>query len=408
MNQKIVSECLNQSIKNLQENIGEFGLNAAASRDLESRSKNYTSLFPRDIGVSAIGILASDNKELIKGLKLSLETLVNAQSELGQFPFYYQPEKKFIRWWNPGVIDSTLWWAIAFLLYYQKTNDTVFFEKYKNALEKAFVWLTYQDTNHDMLLEQGEASDWADEMPRQGIVLYSNTLWYWLITLRIEVEGKKELSHLKSKVYEAFNTILWIHKMKDNNVDYMPDNEYIREHTFSKGIIEYTNAQAVYLPYYLGFVSHKSYEMRCDVLGNILACFVGLADKEKSNRITDFILRSGINLPYPVKALYPPIYPGEQDWVNYMSKGRQNYPWQYHNGGIWPFIGGFWVMWLTQYDKNLAREELEKLALANQLNDGEFNEYLHGQLGTPMGIPYQSWNMGMFIAAYHAVENTVK
>jgi hypothetical protein len=65
-------------------------------------------------------------------------------------------------------------------------------------------------------------------------------------------------------------------------------------------------------------------------------------------------------------------------------------------------------MWLTQYDKNLAREELEKLALANQLNDGEFNEYLHGQLGTPMGIPYQSWNMGMFIAAYHAVENTVK
>ena len=99
----------------------------------------------------------------------------------------------------------------------------------------------------------------------------------------------------------------------------------------------------------------------------------------------------------------PPIYPGEDDWADYMIKGRQNYPHQYHNGGIWPFIGGFWVMWLAKFDKDLARVELEKLALANSLNDWEFNEYLHGQMGTPMGVPYQSWNMAMFIAAHKSV-----
>lgn len=404
MNTKIIEDCLHKSIQNLKENITNYGLMAASSRDIESRSKNYTSLFPRDIGISSLGMLASGDNELIAGVKTSLETLVTSQTERGQFPFYYQPESRFVRWWNPGVIDSTLWWAISFLLYYKHTHDEVFYKKYQQNLDSAFTWLQYQDTNNDTLLEQGEASDWADEMPRQGIVLYSNALWYWLLTLRIEIENKNELLPLKTKVYEAFNTIFWVHKMKDNNVDYIPENTYIRQHTFSKGLIEYTNSQAVYLPYYLGFVSHKTFEMRCDVLGNILACIVGLADSEKSKRITDFIVRSGINMPYPVKALYPPIYPGEKDWRDYMSKGRQNYPWQYHNGGIWPFIGGFWVMWLAQSDSSVAKDELYKLAQANELNHWEFNEYLHGQLGTPMGIPYQSWNMGMFIAAVKAVK----
>ena len=55
--------------------------------------------------------------------------------------------------------------------------------------------------------------------------------------------------------------------------------------------------------------------------------------------------------------------------------------------------------------KTKAKEELCKLAQANSLNNWEFNEYLHGQLGTPMGIPYQSWNMAMYIHAYNAVKD---
>ncbi len=102
--------------------------------------------------------------------------------------------------------------------------------------------------------------------------------------------------------------------------------------------------------------------------------------------------------------MYPPIYPGESDWRPYMAKGRQNYPWQYHNGGIWPYIGGFWVGLLATIDKKAAKEQLVSLAQANALNDWEFNEYLHGQLGTPMGIPHQSWNMAMYLWAYHQTQ----
>lgn len=391
------------SIKNLINNTTPNGILAAAPNGKETESKAYTSLFSRDIGVCSLGILASGNDELMKALKSALINLTKAQSERGQFPHYFRPEENHIEWWMPDSIDGTLWWSIAVLEYVKKTGDKQFYEQLKPNLEKAFTWLTYKDSNNDYLLEQGEAADWADEMPRAGLVLYTNCLWYWLVKLKIEVEQRNDLVTLKERIYEGFNTMLWVHKLSDNNVNYVPDNEYTRNSAFSKCIIEWTNSRAVYLPYYMGYISHKSFEMRCDVYGNILACIVGLADEHKAELITDFIVRSGCNGPYPVKVLYPVINPGDPDWREYMAKGRQNYPHQYHNGSVWPYVGGFWVMWLAQFKPELAKKELVKLAEANKINDWEFNEYLQGITGDPIGIPYQSWNMGMYMAAYKSV-----
>lgn len=402
----VIKKTYELSISNLLSNSTEFGLAAANENNHESKNKSYTALFSRDIGVSTIGLLASEDEKLIQIAKKSLATLVEAQSKRGQFPFYYKPEENKIQWWTPGSIDSTLWWSIAFLSIYLITKDEEFYLKYKPNLDKAFTWLTFQDTNNDCLLEQGEASDWADEMPRHGAVLYTNALWYWLISLMNVTSKSDELAEWKVKVYEAFNTLFWVHKGRSDNSSYIPDNSYTRENRFASGLIEITNSKAVFLPYYFGYVTHKSFEMRCDVFGNLLACLVGLADENKSNLITDFMLRSGVNKPYPIKVLYPPIYPGEMDFKEFMTKGRQNYPWQYHNGGIWPFVGGFWIMWLSQQRPDMAKEELEKLAEANSLFDFEFNEYLHGQHGTPMGIPKQSWNMAMFLAAYQSAKGS--
>lgn len=400
---RLIEECYKRSLELLKNNATEYGLLAASPKSEEGKKKEYTSLFSRDIGVSCLGLFSSGDAELIAIGENSLKNLAEAQSALGQFPFFTQPDKKITQWWMPGSLDSTIWWCIAVLKHREFTGRTDFYEKYKPCLEKAFTWLQYQDTNNDGLVEQGECSDWADEMPRSGAVLYSNALWYWLVRLRVEVEGREDLKPMQDRVYEAFNTMLWVHKRNDNSLNYVPDNDYVRNNAFAPNIIEWTNTRTVFLPYYLGFVSHKTFEMRCDVYGNILACLSGAADKEKSNEITQHIIRTGTNKPFPVKVLYPPIYPGESDWRDYMAKGRQNYPWQYHNAGIWPYVGGFWVMWLAQYDKSLAEEQLYQLALANKQGDWEFNEYLHGQHGTPMGITEQSWNMGTFVAAYKAV-----
>ena len=53
-----------------------------------------------------------------------------------------------------------------------------------------------------------------------------------------------------------------------------------------------------------------------------------------------------------------------------------------------------------------ARRQLHQLARANQQGleeEWEFNEWLHGQTGLPMGYPLQAWSAGMYLFADAAV-----
>jgi glycogen debranching enzyme len=82
-----------------------------------------------------------------------------------------------------------------------------------------------------------------------------------------------------------------------------------------------------------------------------------------------------------------------------------NLPDHYHNGGIWPFIGGAWVKSIHKLGlKEIALKELYKLAKLNRLgifNIWEFNEWFHGETGRPMGKAYQAWSASEYISACH-------
>ncbi|MDI6807062.1 MAG: hypothetical protein QMD14_04635 [Candidatus Aenigmarchaeota archaeon] len=57
--------------------------------------------------------------------------------------------------------------------------------------------------------------------------------------------------------------------------------------------------------------------------------------------------------------------------------------------------------------KEMVKEELEKLAQANKIgkeSDWEFNEWLHGKTGKPMGARFQSWSVAGYIIAYESVK----
>ncbi|MCB9102445.1 MAG: glycogen debranching protein, partial [Anaerolineales bacterium] len=111
--------------------------------------------------------------------------------------------------------------------------------------------------------------------------------------------------------------------------------------------------------------------------------------------------------PYPTKAIHPPIYPSQSDWREYYRSRNLNLPHQYHNGGIWPMIGGFHVAALVRHNwLDEAERLLDLLAEANQhaINpDGGFNEWLHGQTGNPMGFEQQAWSAAMFLYAENAL-----
>ena len=89
-----------------------------------------------------------------------------------------------------------------------------------------------------------------------------------------------------------------------------------------------------------------------------------------------------------------------------MSRHRQNLPWQYHNGGVWPLIGGFWVAALAQNGRIMAaRAELVKLARSCELGGWAFREWLHGRTSAPRGMVGQSWNAAAFLMAERLVND---
>jgi glycogen debranching enzyme len=109
---------------------------------------------------------------------------------------------------------------------------------------------------------------------------------------------------------------------------------------------------------------------------------------------------------YPLAAVGNPIQTDDPLWRRYVERHGQNYPHQYHNGGIWPFIGGFWVLLLARLGlMDEARRALAELAAANREQDWQFNEWFHGESGAAMGMPGQSWNAALYVLAYQSLRD---
>jgi glycogen debranching enzyme len=158
---------------------------------------------------------------------------------------------------------------------------------------------------------------------------------------------------------------------------------------------QYLKDEQYYLPY-LGFRSIGEW---FDSFGNILAILAGVADKQRSDIILDFISRYSLDV-WPLRSLTPVVRPGDPDWRSYY--GSLNAPHHYHNGGAWPFLGGFYVAALVKAGRaEAAAVALGKLADLNQR--GQFNEWHHGETGAPMGAQDQAWSAGMYLFACECV-----
>jgi glycogen debranching enzyme len=102
------------------------------------------------------------------------------------------------------------------------------------------------------------------------------------------------------------------------------------------------------------------------------------------------------------------IQPEDPDWLPRYKKF--NMPGEYHNGGIWPFICGFYIAALVAAKRfELAEEKLSVLTglLRNSRNTSlpfGFNEWFKAQNGKPMGQDWQTWSAALFLYAAKCVE----
>ncbi len=373
---------------------------------LMASPEGYPHVWARDSVITSLGALLSPGHEYC--LSVSLRTLGSQHSELGAIPNNVSVATGRLDHTNAGSVDSNLWFIIGHALQHRAAGDVNFLREQWPTLEKALLWLRYQDSNGCGLLEVHEAADWADLLANRFNVLYDNVLWY--AALRAMAEMSRALSLdaarydcMASDVRHKIRIVLWVGE--ENKAEWGPD---CPGHTEWKHTLSQVDPVLVKRPFFLPYVAFRDCGDYCDVFGNLLAILFDVANPAQEKRILDYLHQVGIAEPYPVRVLNPVIHPGNKDWREYYRNNNLNLPEQYHNGGIWPFVGGFYVAALVKAGRMAeARHQLERLAEVNRSGveeEWEFNEWCHGRTGRPMGYPHQAWSAGMYVFAYHCVE----
>jgi glycogen debranching enzyme len=379
----LLAECRLRAIALLQRNLTPAGI-LAATVSPRAAKRGYTAIFGRDAVICALGMAVSGDPLLEREAVTGLHTLAKHQALNGQIPKFVDVEHREADFWYLGCIDSTLWWLIGIALLDALRKPRGLKRRYAKQIRLALQWLLAQEHQRFFLLQQNEASDWADIMPRSGFVLYTNALWF-------EVKRLYRVPHAR-ETRESFNGLF---------------------HPFSAGIAEYRRARLLneYVlrtarnrDLYLSFVNFSFYGDEGDTFGNALALLCGLADERHAKKIIRAMMKDRVHDPYPLQSVVRPIRRKSALWRPYMARHRQNAAWQYHNGGIWPMIGGFWILALAAHGRaREARTGLIQLAQACKLDNWGFTEWLHGKSHAPRGMRGQSWNAAAFLFAYHAV-----
>ena len=374
---------------------------------LMASPEGYPHVWARDSVITSLGAILSTGHE--NCLRVSLETLSGQQSELGAIPNNVSVATGRLDHTNAGSVDSNLWYILGHYIQHRAFGDVEFLREYWPSLDRALLWLRYQDSNGCGLLEVHEAADWADLLANRFNILYDNALWYAALRAManmaqlVGASAGPDYDAMARDVRHKMRLVLWVGQESEGEWGPSCPGHIEWKHTLSQ-----VDPVLVKRPFFLPYVAFRDFGDYCDVFGNLLSVLFGIANPAQEKRILDYLHQVGIAEPYPVRVLHPVIHPGNKDWREYYRNNNLNLPEQYHNGGIWPFVGGFYVAALVKVGRHeQAAQVLEKLAEVNRQGvegEWEFNEWCHGATGRPMGYPHQAWSAGMYVFAYRCVQ----
>ena len=342
----------------------------------------YPEPYTRDLMISLLGIAVSENTVLIESMRRVLVTLAKNQTEHGHIPSLVHDKD------DRGASDTTPLFLLAVAIFRKVQDEPDFLQ---SAAEKALTWMVYQSPADRILVAQQPTSDWRDEQWVMGYGLYVNMLVYSYLRL---FDQHKQADQIRKE-------------MRHFTISEDSNHSHIHE------------GLTIHHKSYYAFWSYKIYDSeRFDLLGNSLAILSGVASPTRAERIITWVeaaclsMRNKGELAFDLPPnFFPFIKPEDPDWrIRYE---KYNMPGEYHNGGIWPFISGFYVAALVGAKKyQLAEQKLialtEVIKISNKnLNQDlrfGFNEWLKSQNGQPMGQNWQSWSAAMYLYAAKCVE----
>lgn len=339
----------------------------------------YPEPYTRDLLISILGIAVSGNPKLMNSIRKVLETLANNQTEHGHIPSLVHNID------DRGASDTTPLFLLAVGIFRKVSGETDFLTE---AVEKALIWMEYQSPSDRYLIAQQPTSDWRDEQWVTGYGLYVNTLVYSYLRLLGYHQKADMIRYEMSRFTITGGTI---------------------HHHVHEGLV------VKHKPYY-AFWSYKIHSSeRFDLLGNSLAILSGIASPSRADEMISWIEaecvgmkeRGELTIDLPPN-FFPFIKPTDPDWHERYT--LFNNPGEYHNGGIWPFICGFYVAALVAAKRfTLAKEKLVvltnciKISKTGTVGYG-FNEWIKAQNGVPMGQDWETWSAALYLYAVKCVE----
>jgi Alkaline and neutral invertase len=338
----------------------------------------YPEPYTRDLMIVALGALVTENAELRDSLRRTLEALAETQSEHGCIASLCDvPE-------DLGASDTTPLFLIALSLYRKVARKPRFLAQ---AEQNAQRWMRYQSPGDNVIVAQQPTSDWRDEQWVEGYGLFVNTLTYAALKLHKEDARASKLKLLMSQLdVREQKSQRHVHRRLSQ-----PDKPYLSLWAYKVHTDEHF-----------------------DLLGNSLAILTGLVTPARSKQIIGWVEKEcavlrkkrllAVDLP---PCFFPYTQPGDPDW--HPRYARYNKPGDYHNGGIWPFVCGFYVAALVAAgqqrlaeQKLLALTELVRPARKAKVSFG-FNEWIKAQDGQVRGQDWQSWSAAMYLYAAECV-----
>lgn len=385
----LIEEAKEKSLDLLKELVTDKGF-IASSNDID----NYKRVFSRDGIIAGLSSIPFKDEKLLEAFKQTLLTLKKHQDETGRIPSNVSLDENKISYGTTvGRVDSSIWYVIGCCKYYFETKDTDFLEEVTDSIHNTVFYLQCIELNGRDFLYIPPGGDWADEYINEGYVLFDQVLYlialeYYYKIFRIsEHQDKKE--RLKKKI----------------EVNFFPDrknlnNEFVYQNQLFEKILEKYNPP-------IPISSFSAFGANCfyDLFAISLIFNSNLISKKKKEEIQDK-LEETYDSEIPI---YPAFYPAIDESNKYWDELNSNYifrfknkPHEYHNGGLWPVVHGFYLA----SKNNLKKEEIENFASLLKRDDYIFPEFYHGVTLEAMGTKRLGFTASGYLLAYQKFVNS--
>ncbi|MEN8816335.1 MAG: glycoside hydrolase 100 family protein [Nonlabens sp.] len=358
---------------------------------------NYKRVWSRDGVICGIAALASGDQKLIETFEKTIETLAAHQHQMGTIPSNVSFKGKNVEISYGGLagrVDAVTWFIIGVCQIAFYKNDKTYLHKYKTNIEKCLQLLNAWEFNNKHLVYVPLSGNWADEYITDGYVLYDQLLRLWALQSYNYFE-KCEL--ITQKITNIRNQV---------EINFLPDSNGEKFHEKA-----YKNMKAKdYAP---ASFSPSGYKSQFDAFANSLLLILDLGTDQFKNDIISYssclIQETKLKV---LPAFWPPVMEQDEEWSLLKDNCKyefRNFPYEFHNGGSWPMVNGFYGLALFHNgEKESVSKLLNEVNNLNAAEDFSFYENFNTLTGKAIGVAKCAWSAAAAVMLHQTLNNNFK